>query len=94
VAFRSADSVIARYDLACTVTGGSVRCGDSGVILRQVGSAPATFKVRFTVANPVGATVVLDGVTDRDIAHAGLRLGDPHEVDQQDWSINGVRGSA
>jgi hypothetical protein len=94
VGFRAADAVIALYDLTCPVTGGSVRCGDPGVVLKQVGSAPATFKVRFTVANPAGATVVLDGVTDRDIAHSGRRLGDPHEVDERDWSTNGVRGSA
>ncbi len=83
--FRAADSVIAMYDLTCTVTGGSVRCGDRGVILKQVGLAPATFKVRFTVADPARATVVLDGVTDRDIAHSGTELGDPRELDQQDF---------
>ena len=88
--FRAADAVIALYDLTCPVTGGSVRCGDSGVIIRQVGSAPATFKVRFTVASQAGATVVLDGVTDRDIARPGAGLGDPHELDQRDWSANGV----
>ena len=92
--FRAADAVIALYDLTCPVTGGSVQCGDPGVILKQVGSAPATFKVRFTVADAARPTVVLDGVTDRDIARAGVHLGDPHEVDQRDWSVNGVRGTA
>lgn len=83
--FRAADAVIALYDLTCPVTGGSVQCGDPGVILKQVGSAPATFKVRFTVADPARSTVVLDGVTDRDIARMGVHLGDPHEVDRQEF---------
>jgi hypothetical protein len=91
VGFRATDAVIALYDLTCPVTGGSVRCGDPGVILKQVGSAPATFKVRFTVADPSRATVVLDGVTDRDIARTGAHLGDPHEVDHQHWTADGVR---
>ena len=86
--FRPADAVIALYDLTCTVTGGSVRCGDPGVVIKQVGSAPATFKVRFTVATPAGSTVVLDGVTDRDIAHSGVRPGDPHDLDHRDWNVN------
>ena len=72
---RIADAVIAMYDLTNTVTGESVRCGDAGVILKQVASAPPTFKVRFTVADP-GGTVVMDGVTDRDIARAGGELGE------------------
>lgn len=92
--FRAADAVIAMYDLTNTVTGGSVRCGDAGVILKQVGSAPPTFKVRFTVADPVGATVVLDGVTDRDIARTGIPLGNSPDRDGQDRSGNGVRGTA
>ncbi len=91
--FRAADAVIALYDLTCPVTGGSVQCGDPGVILKQVGSAPATFKVRFTVADPARSTVVLDGVTDRDIARAGMHLGDPHEVDRQGRSATGVHGT-
>ena len=96
--FRAADAVIALYDLTSTVTGGSVRCGDPGVILKQVGSAPATFKVRFTVADPLGATVVLDGVTDRDIARVGVQR-DPRGperigVEQRDRSRDGVPGSA
>jgi len=85
VGFRAADAVIALYDLTCPVTGGSVQCGDPGVILKQVGSAPATLKVRFTVADAARSTVVLDGVTDRDIARMGVHLGDPHEVDRQEF---------
>ena len=80
--FREADAVIAMYDLTSTVTGGSVRCGDEGVILKQVGISPATFKVRFTVADPVGGTVVLDGVTDRDLARPEMQFADAADADR------------
>ena len=89
---RVADAVIAMYDLTNTVTGESVRCGDAGVILRQVASAPPTFKVRFTANDSGGRTVVLDGVTDRDIARAGGPLGESLDGGrQQDRNGNGLR---
>ena len=87
---RVADAVIAMYDLTNTVTGESVRCGDAGVILKQVASAPPTFKVRFMVADPGVGTVVLDGVTDRDIALAG-GSGEPLDGGRQGRNGHGVR---
>ena len=89
---RVADAVIAMYDLTNTVTGELVKCGDAGVILKQVASAPPTFKVRFTATDPGGRTVVLDGVTDRDIARAGGPLGESLDGGrQQDRNGNGLR---
>lgn len=86
---RVADAVIAMYDLTNTVTGESVRFGDAGVILTQVGTMPPTFKVRFTVAEPVGGTVILDELTGLDIARAGAEPAASFDSGRPDRSGNG-----
>lgn len=76
--FRVADAVVATWDIRSTATGQSVRAGDLGVILKQIGTEPASFRVRFTVE---GRSVVLDGLTQSDITREGPYLGDPLEAD-------------
>ena len=73
---READSVVALCDITSSVNRRSVRCGDQGIVLKQSGWHPVTFKVRFTVEE---TTVILDGVTDRQIERIGGSLGDPYE---------------
>jgi len=68
--FREADAVVATRDIASTVTGNAVSSGAKGVILKQVGSRPATYRVRFLVSLGSQRSLVLDDVTDHDIVAA------------------------
>ncbi len=76
VGLREADAVVALCDITSSVSRRSVRRGDQGIVLKQSGWHPVTFKVRFTVDE---TTVILDGVTDRQIERIGGSLGDPYE---------------
>ena len=67
--FHESDRVVATRDIDNTVTGLGVRAGTPGVVLRQVGTMPATFRVRFAPAEePAGRSIVVDDLTDHDIA--------------------------
>ena len=44
---RVSDAVVADHDITNTVTGNAVSRGAPGVILKQTGSAPPTYRVRF-----------------------------------------------
>ena len=75
--FRENDTVVAVCDVACPITGRSVSRGVQGVVLKQSGWHPVSFRVRFTPADD--GPVILDGVTDRQITRIGKALGDPFE---------------
>jgi hypothetical protein len=75
VGLRETDTVIAIRDITSSVTGRSVKSGDRGVILKQVGWTPMTFKVRFLTGPDAAGPVVMDGVTNRDIASADSSAG-------------------
>lgn len=75
---RENDSVVAICDITCSITGRRVSRGDGGVVLKQSGWRPVSFKVRFTTAGSAVA-VILDGITERQIARVGAPLGDPFE---------------
>jgi len=68
--FREDDAVVATHELANSVTGNSVGPGGRGVVVKQIGSRPPTYRVRFD--GPAGAdgSLILDDVTDHDIAPA------------------------
>ena len=68
---RVTDAVVADRDLTNTVTGYAVSCGAPGVVLKQTGSAPVTYRVRFP-PDRVGRSVVLDELTDHDISRPGI----------------------
>lgn len=78
---RAADAVVAICDINNAATGRSISNGTQGIILKQLGSTPATFRVRFVISAG-SAPVVIDEVTDHDIASAGADLGDPYDVNQ------------
>jgi len=73
---RVSDAVIADHDLTNTVTGHAVTRGAAGVILKQTGSAPATYRVRFR-PDRIGGSVVLDELTDHDISRPGITDEEP-----------------
>lgn len=75
---RAADAVVAIHDITNAATGRLIRHGTPGVILKQLGSTPATFRVRFDISAG-NAPVVIDEVTDHDIVSAGDDLGDPYD---------------
>ena len=68
---RVSDAVVADHDITNTVTGNAVTRGAPGVILKQTGSAPATYRVRFP-PDRLGRSVVLDELTDHDISRPGI----------------------
>ena len=72
--FRAADAVLATHAITNPVTGDTVSAGVCGVILKQVGSQPATFRVRFNSADGITRSMVLDDVTDHDIALVGVAI--------------------
>lgn len=65
---RENDTVVATHEISSTLTGGSVPAGTTGVVLKQTGAVPAMYRVRFTTAETPVAPVILDDLTDRDIA--------------------------
>lgn len=73
---READTVVAICDISCCVTARQVARGSRGLVLKQSGWRPVTFKVRFSVAT---TSVTLDGVTDHQIERVGGSLGGPFE---------------
>jgi hypothetical protein len=73
---RVTDAVVADHDLTNTVTGYAVSCGSPGVVLKQTGSAPVTYRVRFP-PDRVGGSVVLDELTDHDISRPGITDEEP-----------------
>jgi hypothetical protein len=73
--FRVADAVVAVRGITNRVTGQQVDSGTCGVILKQLGVTPATYRVRFNV--PSGTPVVLDDVTGHDIGHIDSGLDAP-----------------
>jgi hypothetical protein len=73
--FRVADTVVAIRGITSRVTGLQVTSGTQGVVLKQLGITPATYRVRFTVES--GAPVVLDDVTGHDIGHLDSGLDQP-----------------
>jgi len=68
---RVTDAVVADHDIISAVTGHAVARGAAGVVLKQTGSAPATYRVRFP-PDRVGRSVVLDELTDHDISRPGI----------------------
>ena len=78
---RVTDAVVADRDLTNTVTGYAVSCGAPGVVLKQTGSAPATYRVRFP-PDRVGGSVVLDELTDHDISRPGITDEEPAAIDR------------
>ena len=68
--FREADVVVAIHAMTNSVTGNSVVAGGRGVILKQVGSRPPTYRVRFDGSDAGQQSLVIDDVTDHDIAPA------------------------
>lgn len=78
---RTADAVVAICDITNAATGRSISNGTAGIILKQLGSTPATYRVRFAISAGT-APVVIDEVTDQDIAGVGDDLGDPYDVDR------------
>jgi hypothetical protein len=73
--FRAADAVVALRSITSRITGQQVIKGTQGVVLKQLGCTPATYRVRFTVQT--GSSVVLDDVTGHDIAHLDANLDAP-----------------
>ena len=78
---RESDAVVAIHDITSSLTGASVPGGTNGVVLKQTGAVPATYRVRFISGEKPGLTVVLDDLTDRDIALATAGRT-PSAVDQ------------
>ena len=76
MSLRVTDAVVADHDLTNTVTGHAVTRGAPGVVLKQTGSAPATYRVRFP-PDRVGGSVVLDELTDHDISRPGITDEEP-----------------
>lgn len=77
--FREGDSVVALSDITCSITRRQVSSGDQGVIVKQSGWHPASFKIRFAPSGGDAAPVILDGITERQLARRGAPLGDPFE---------------
>ena len=68
--FREADAVVATHAMTNSVTGNAVGRGGRGVSLKQIGSLPATYRVRFDGADGTRQSLIFDDVTDHDIAPA------------------------
>jgi hypothetical protein len=68
--FRADDAVVATHELLNSVTGNSVESGGRGVIVKQIGARPATYRVRFDGPEGAHPPLILDDVTDHDIAPA------------------------
>ena len=68
--FREADAVVATHAMTNPVTGNAVVAGGRGVILKQIGSRPATYRVRFDGPDEAHRSLIIDDVTDHDIAPA------------------------
>ena len=49
------------------------------MVLKQSGWCPVSFRVRFTVDGALSGSVIVDGVTDRELARCGAPLGNPFE---------------
>jgi hypothetical protein len=73
--FRATDAVVAVRGVTNRITGQQVSIGTPGVVLKQLGCTPATYRVRF--AAPSGAPIVLDDVTSHDIGHLDSGLDNP-----------------
>ena len=76
MSLRVTDAVVADHDLTNPVTGHAVARGAPGVVLKQTGSGPATYRVRFS-PDRVGRSVVLDELTDHDISRPGITDEEP-----------------
>jgi hypothetical protein len=68
---RVTDAVVADHDITNTVTGHAVTRGTPGVVLKQTGSTPPTYRVRFP-PDRLDRSVVLDDLTDHDISRPGI----------------------
>ena len=66
--FREDDEVVATHAMTNSVTGNAVRTGGRGVVVKQIGARPATYRVRFDSSDGGQQSLILDDVTDHDIA--------------------------
>lgn len=61
-----------------SVTGNSVASGGRGVIVKQIGSLPATYRVRFDGLGGLQQSLILDDVTDNDIEPTPVAVNATH----------------